>query len=238
MNGNSTNAPLEKVRQLERRHVEVHLQLLKALDELYLTKEDRQNFVLTKEQESQLEDRHMLQMSLEKSIAISKAIRRNLQQSPMKLKQDGVDLDTTTTTRDDDDDGGGGIGVGITTSNNIIISTTSEDKLASELIKLSEDNFTLDSKLIETLEPLQQLSHEYNKRRQEFDRLKAELDQLISNLPLEETKDEAVTGKNDNIADLPTSSSSTDADIQLERENTTLIELITALTHLSRRSDT
>ena len=54
MNGNSTNAPLEKVRQLERRHVEVHLQLLKALDELYLTKEDRQNFVLTKEQESQL----------------------------------------------------------------------------------------------------------------------------------------------------------------------------------------
>lgn len=237
MNGTSTNAPLEKVRQLERRHVEVHLQLLKALDELYLTKEDRQNFVLTKEQESQLEDRHMLQMSLEKSIAISKAIRRNLQQSPMKLKQDGVDLDTTTTTCDDDDDGGG-IGVGITTSNNIIISTTSEDKLASELIKLSEDNFTLDSKLIETLEPLQQLSHEYNKRRQEFDRLKAELDQLISNLPLEETKDEAVTGKNDDTADLPTSSSSTDADIQLERENTTLIELITALTHLSRRSDT
>lgn len=213
---------LEKVRQLERRHVEVHLQLLKALDELYLTKEDRQNFVLTREQEARLEDRHMLQMSLEKGIAISKAIKRNLQESQP------IDKVGNVATSNADVDG------------HITISTTSEDRLASELIKLSEDNFSLDFKLIEALEPVRQLSQEYNKRRQEFEKLKSELNQLISDLPLEETSGDTVGSDNNNNSDPLTapSSYSTDVDIQMERENTTLVELITALTHLSRRMDT
>lgn len=226
--------PLEKVRKLERRHVEVHLQLLKALDELYLTKEDRQNFMLAREQEAQLEDRHMLQMSLEKSVAISKAIKRHLQQSRSKSNQNDISADTTITTRNDDVHD---VDIGATDNNNIIISTTSEDKLASELIRLSMNNFSLDSKLVEMLEPLHQLSQEYNERRQEFERLKSELNQLVSNLPLEGTKNEAVTETNNNTADslIPASPSSADVDLQLERENTSLIELITALTHLSRR---
>lgn len=204
--------PMERIRQLERRHVQVHSQLLQALDELYLTKEDRQNFILTKEQEAQLKDRHAMHMSLEKSVAISKAMQRGLQferDQDDEVAEDEVETITTTA------------------ANNNILNSTSEDKLAIKLNQLNTDNYVLDGVLVKKLHKLKPLSEEYNSRRQEFDRLSSELSELTSKLPLHDPEVESDHDE-DNTPSL------TDRDTELERENTILFELTTALTHLSR----
>ncbi|CAL9729771.1 inner kinetochore subunit Mcm16p [Monosporozyma unispora] len=218
MNRNQMD-PIEKIRQLERRHVQVHSQLLQALDELYLTKEDRQNFILSKEQEAQLKDRHALHMSIEKSVAIAKAMQRGLQyvwNENDELEEERED--------DEDDDHNNESGAAIGN----IMNSTSEDKLAIKLNQLSTDNYALDEALVKKLDKLKPLSEEYNSRRQEFDRLQSELSEITSKLPTHNPESEIDEGELDSNEPL------TDRDSELERENAILLELTTALTHFSR----
>lgn len=218
MNRNQMD-PIEKIRQLERRHVQVHSQLLQALDELYLTKEDRQNFILSKEQEAQLKDRHALHMSIEKSVAIAKAMQRGLQyvwNENDELEEERED--------DEDDDHNNESGAAIGN----IMNSTSEDKLAIKLNQLSTDNYALDEALVKKLDKLKPLSEEYNSRRQEFDRFQSELSEITSKLPTHNPESEIDEGELDSNEPL------TDRDSELERENAILLELTTALTHFSR----
>lgn len=211
--------PMDRIRQLERRHVQVHSQLLQALDELYLTKEDRQSFVLSKEQEAQLKDRHAMQMSLEKSVAISKAMQRGLQfeqDQDDELSENEVEKTTARA---------------MAANRNSILNSTSEDKLAIKLNQLNTDNYALDGVLAKKLDKLKPLCEEYNSRRQEFDRLTSELAEMTSKLPIQET--ESDNNNDDNGTEI-NNTALTDRDTELERENTILFELTTALTHLSR----
>lgn len=207
---------MERVRQLEKRHVQVHSQLLQALDELYLTKEDRQNFVLSRNQEAQLQERHMLHMSLEKSVAISKAMKRTLEK--------GADEEEEYEGEERIENGDAG-----RAAIDNFTGATNEDKVAARLNQLCVDTFGLDEELVKMLEKLHPLEEEYNTRCQEFAQLKIQLSQITSNLlPTEEGQQEIETTTD--AAPIPA-----DHDVQLERENTVLLELIAALSHLSRR---
>lgn len=68
-------ADMERVLELEREHVQLHVDLLKALDKLYLAQKGHGN-VRDREMETSLATRRQLQLSLEKSAAILRAMER------------------------------------------------------------------------------------------------------------------------------------------------------------------
>lgn len=196
---------LERVRRLERRHTEVHAQLLQALDTLYLMKEDHQPFVLTKAQESQLENRHALHMSLDKGVAILKALKRSNLQIPSE------DLEAANSK-----------------TNNLPPNTTIEDKFAAQLNQLSFEAFNMDEQVSQLWKKITPLSQEYNDHRIEFEQLKTKLHDVVKELPNDVIEEQT----NDAESNGDTSS---DPDLPLINENATLKELITALTHFSRQ---
>lgn len=67
---------LVKVVELERKHVEVYIELLKAVDELYLIKQEKHDIELSSNEINMLEMRNQMRLSMDKSIAVLKAIDR------------------------------------------------------------------------------------------------------------------------------------------------------------------
>lgn len=81
---------MERIYELEREHVEVYGELLKALDKLYLV---QRGYVGTRDKDNEtiLATRRQLQMSIEKSAAIIRTLERRLKSKHTQ----GVDLDST-----------------------------------------------------------------------------------------------------------------------------------------------
>lgn len=90
-----TEEQLQRIRDLERRHVEVYYQLLQTLDELYLVKESRRDIKLTSAELDMLELRNQMRFSMDKSVALYKTYDRL-----NKLMENNQDLSTVQTSED------------------------------------------------------------------------------------------------------------------------------------------
>ncbi|CCK71017.1 Mcm16p KNAG_0F03550 [Huiozyma naganishii CBS 8797] len=67
---------MDRIEQLERAHVQVHSQLLQELDRLYFLKEGGSKGTLGVNEKHLLALRRQLQLSLEKSVAAAKTLKR------------------------------------------------------------------------------------------------------------------------------------------------------------------
>ncbi|KAG0670626.1 hypothetical protein C6P45_002002 [Maudiozyma exigua] len=90
-----TEDKLQRIRDLERRHVEVYYQLLQTLDELYLVKESRRDIKLTPAELDMLELRNQMRFSMDKSVALYKTYDRL-----NKLMENNQDLSTVQSSED------------------------------------------------------------------------------------------------------------------------------------------
>lgn len=90
-----TEEKLQKIRDLERKHVEVYYQLLQTLDELYLVKESHHDIKLNSAELDMLELRNQMRFSMDKSVALYKTYDRL-----NKLMETDQDLSTVQNSED------------------------------------------------------------------------------------------------------------------------------------------
>lgn len=143
---------LNKLKKLEKEHVEIYYNLLQSLDELYLLKEQSSDVELDNNNRFLMEIRTQLQMSMDKSVAMLKAFERLNNQKNNIINEEDLQ------------------------------STPAEDILAKRMQALMDENFNLDSKINTTLERYVTESTKLRESRSRYHELTKTLQSLHSEI--------------------------------------------------------
>ncbi|EDO18821.1 hypothetical protein Kpol_1028p97 [Vanderwaltozyma polyspora DSM 70294] len=158
---------MDRITSLEKEHVEVHQKLLKVLDQLYL-KKNGLSTNLNRGEETRLENRLQLQLSLEKSGAILRTIERTFNTENSSAD---IDFDDFTELKPE-------------------VTSSVEHFLALRLATIMKQNYELDKMLSETLKKDLESYQELYSEHQNYRNLMQKFISLSSSLEAKKTSDD------------------------------------------------
>ncbi|CCD26956.1 Mcm16p NDAI_0J00640 [Naumovozyma dairenensis CBS 421] len=222
---------LQEISRLEREHVQIHSQLLSALDEIYLLREGGVAMMNEKvEKESHLlELRKQLQLSLDKSAAILKTFERT-----NAMSNSGGDREDT------EESAGGIINTAVLNDAKMVNDINEQNNksieniLAKRLRDMMDVNFHQDFQLNELLTKQDEMLQKLYLERRRFHQLKsklvsvAETRQTLAKDKQEQDKDSYGNEDKDGGED-DDDDDDDEQDVQLGRENLVMDELLMAL---------